>query len=387
MTRFVRLLERSAGEELFVEVWERLRALLGGELKRRGLWTTSPSYLGVYGWAYWESPGAGGDALEELVADFYAFVFVERLGSLKAQLALKPNVEGLVLLNLRHFLLERQQRQDPLGFRIFEMARAAALRALADGELHLRDGNPRVRNDTVLGFAPGPAAAAPETRVSALVAGWNDSLLPGLLTAQGAEQAAVIDRLRRLLGGLADEGIAAFRFRDVVDPLKSDTRQRWAALLEDEEGIRAELTPTDPKAGAALWMEGPQLPLEARQSLERLIADVSEAIRQAPVDAATRGYLATLWRFLQVQSGAVEDPGLETAAPGGGAGEPRVSQRKLAQLLGIPRARLPELSAILQRLVAETQSGEPAGAGTQSGRRVPSPAGPPLYAARWEGQP
>ncbi len=389
-TRFVRLLEQSAGEELFVEVWERLRTLLGGELKRRGLWATSPSYLGVYGWAYWESPGhSGGGALEELTADLYAFVFVERLGSLKSQLAQKPNVDGLVHLNLRHFLLERQQQQDPLGFRIFEMVRGAALQSLSAGELHLWEGNPRVRNDTVLGFVPEPGEAACEARLSPLVAPWNDGLLPGLLTAQGGEQAAVVAELRRLLGDLGGHGIAAFRFRDVVDPLKSDARQRWAALLADEEGIRAELLPADPRAGAALWSEGPRLPLEARQSLERLLAGVAEAIRQAPVDGATRGYLATLWRFLQVQSGALEErePGVW---PGVAAEEQRLSQRKLAELLGIPRARLPELLATLKRLVAEVQAGEPpAGlAGRERPqRRLPSPARPPLVAAGWEGRP
>lgn len=391
-TRFVRLLERTAGEELFVEVWERLRTLLGNELKRRGLWTTSPSYLGVYGWSYWEAPGpAAGGALEELVADLYAFIFVERLGSLTSQLAMKPNIEGLVLLNLRHFLLERQQQQDPLGFRVFEMVRGAALASLAAGEIHLLDGNPRVRNDTLLGFAPGRREATPEARLAALVAGWNDGLLPGLLTAQGGGLTEVIAELRRLLGGLAGQGVAAFRFRDVVDPLKSDARQRWAALLEDEDGLRSELAPADSKAEPASWAEAPGISLEARQNLERLIAGVSQAIRQADVDEGTRGYLATVWLFLQAQSGAMEEMGRDPALPFDLSDQRRLSQRKLAQLLGIPRARLPEVLATLKRFVTEARAGDPSANPRAPRGREGCPARlsgrRPAHATAWDGRP
>ena len=134
-----------------------LQGALRGELRRRGLWNAPPDYLGVYGAEGWE------DALEELVSALYAFVFVERSRALQAQLRIKPNVDGLVFLNVRHFLHERQKEHDPLGSQVFEVLQSAVRRAVAVGDLHVLAGDPRVRNETVLGFRPdaGPPGATP----------------------------------------------------------------------------------------------------------------------------------------------------------------------------------------------------------------------------------
>src|SRR5947199_68635 len=100
--------------DLFHDAWHGLRAALVQEMKKRGLWQSPPSYLGVYGWESWGSEALQGSgsartqsALGELVADCYAFIFVDRLQSLKRHLQDKPDIDGLVLLNVRHFLHER----------------------------------------------------------------------------------------------------------------------------------------------------------------------------------------------------------------------------------------------------------------------------------------
>ncbi|MES1245070.1 MAG: hypothetical protein ABUT39_25930, partial [Acidobacteriota bacterium] len=109
--------ERTPDADLFHDAWHGLRAALVGEMKKRGLWQSPPCYLGAYGWESWdaeEGTGAGRaqGALGELVADCYAFIFVDRLQSLKRQLLDKPDIDGLVLLNIRHFLHERQRVHD-----------------------------------------------------------------------------------------------------------------------------------------------------------------------------------------------------------------------------------------------------------------------------------
>src|SRR5262245_46587739 len=89
-TAFVRSLqgEETPDADLFHDAWHGLRATLANEMKRRGLWQIPPCYLGVCGWERWDSeepkasPRAPG-ALGELVADCYAFIFVDRLQSLK----------------------------------------------------------------------------------------------------------------------------------------------------------------------------------------------------------------------------------------------------------------------------------------------------------------
>src|SRR5437660_1292495 len=100
--------EETPDADLLHDAWDGLQAALGGELKRRGLWQSSPCYLGVYGYERWDAEGTVGDpmshawcrtrpaqsALEELVTDCWDYVFSERMRSLKLQLAEKENIDG-----------------------------------------------------------------------------------------------------------------------------------------------------------------------------------------------------------------------------------------------------------------------------------------------------
>ncbi len=133
-TRFLRNLEPERPLERenrdFDEVWTALRRLLVSELKRRSLWSLPPAFLGIYGCVTWADP----DAVEELVADCFVFTFAERFRSLKAQLRTKPDIEGLVLRNVRNFLHETQRRHDPVGFRVFTVLRSAVRNALSAGD-------------------------------------------------------------------------------------------------------------------------------------------------------------------------------------------------------------------------------------------------------------
>ena len=288
-----------------------------------------PSYLGVFGWERWDAGDAVGaraqaGALGELVADCYAFIFVDRLQSLKRHLAEKPEIEGLVRLNVRHFLHERQKAHDPLGFQVFELLQAAVAEAVASGSLHVLDGDGRVRNDTLLGFAP--AAEPRPVDLGPIAVRWNDELLPALVAARSRQQAVGVERLRRRLLGLPREGIEAFRFGDLVEPLKSDARQRWAALLGDPRGDEGAAEP-------------------GREQLARC---VSCSIRRLETDPRTRTYLSALWGHLRRQPGDGE-PGV--------ARRSRPSFRQLGQLLDIPRERFPMLLDTLRRLVASCRAG------------------------------
>lgn len=354
-TQYVRSLESTPDERLARAAWVRLREILKSQLKKRGLWHSPPSYLGIFGWSTWsdpsDEPAAGEGALEELVAECYSFIFVDRLGRLQAQLQVKPNIEGLILLNVHHFFLERQKEHDPLGYRVFEMAQSAVRQAIEQGELFVLSGDPQVRNSTVLGFAPGAPDDAAPASLSPLMTHWNDHLLPDLVLARGRRQEDVWLKLRGLLKELESRGIRSFRFRDILDPLKNDTRRRWAALLDEEEGgTRA--------VGAALPEEAgrkvlPEIPVESQESLEKLTRYVSAAVSRMPMDPRTREYLATLWQYLKLQAGAGDsDSSLEPVEPGG---MERVSHRKISQVLGIPRERLPGLFSTLRQMAAKAQ--------------------------------
>lgn len=384
-TEFVRML-MAGGEPLderaFADLWTALRAALRAELRRRGLASSPPSYLGIYGWTGWEEvmrAGNGGgmadarwrqpgreDALEELAAGCYSFIFVDRLRSLAAQLRVKPDVEGLVLLNVRHYVHELQRQHDPLGYRIFAVAREAVRLALARGDLQVAAGDPRLRNDTLLAFGVAVgvggggagSSAPPEAQVQELVRGWNDRLLPDLVTAHGQAQEAVAEKLSRCLPDLRRQGIVSFRFKELIDPLKSDVRSRWAVLLQ-QAGRWAEAGAGADGAvqGASCPVARPDLELEERAGFTGLASCVAEAVDRLDTDARTRGYLMTLWGFLSASAAQdLEGGGGALAAGPGGAGlddgeGTAPSHRKLARLLGIPRERLPELYQTLGLLV------------------------------------
>jgi len=389
-------------------VWAGLRRALRSELKRRGLWLSSPSYLGIYGFRRWDETPARArvnapleirgrdDALEELTAGCYSFIFVDRLRSLMAQLRVKSDIEGLVTLDLRHYLYELQKRHDPLGFRVFALARAAVRRSLELGELHALTGDPGVRNDTLLGFGRGldlAQVAASELREP--VSSWNDELLPDLVTAHGKAKAEVAERLRRRILSLRMEGVERFRFKDLVDTLKSDVRSRWAELLRD----------------STLDVELVELEVDARASFAGVVQCVDDALDRLETDERTRGYLKAVWRFLWLRASEAEGGELPPAPgrPAGGAGaagaaaaaaeaagagaaakaktapDDRLSQRKLAELLHLPRERLPEIYRTLGRLLASCRARAGEGARGAPARPVPAAAVEKTAAAREAG--
>ncbi len=364
-TAFVRSLqgEETPDADLFHDAWRQLQATLAKEMRKRGLWQSPPCYLGIFGAERWgaeepdadpmarTSDGTGGQvgALGELVADCYAFIFVDRLQSLKRQLAAKPDIDGLVLLNVRHFLHERQKEHDPLGYQVFEALRATVRDAVATGRLHVLAGDERVRNDTLLGFASAATPPPATMDLSSLVERWNDTLFVELLGRRVGRQPGVHERLLEHLLALPDQGVQAFRFKSLVDPLKHDARRRWTALLAgaalDEDGRL-------PAAEASCHARA-ESRIESRQSFQFLTRCVAAAIRRIEADPRTRTYLAALWQFLSLQHAADDEAPASAEMPAAHlVGDEPLSHRQLGKQLHIPRERLPLLFTILRQLTA-----------------------------------
>lgn len=353
-TEYVRDLDpagQGPEEKAFAELWGELERALKSELKKRGLWHAPPSFLGVVGWKSWLAPADGGDrrgALDELLADCYGFVFVVRLRSLKEHLKVKPNIDGLVFLSIRSFLLERQKEHDPLGFRIFQLLRSAMREALAAGELHLLAGDPKISNDSVLGRGPGPPAAAAELEVVARR--WNDRFLTDLVTARGKGRPGIVGKLRRALRTLGEDGIRAFRFKDLVDPLKSDARNRWAAIAAGDERREVPWQSGESDLAGALRAVTPELKIEDRDSFRKLVDCVSKRLERSEAPPRTRRQLRALWECLWTAA----DGRTATSADA----EALPSRRKIAARLRIPRQRLPELYATLGKLVRDCREAD-----------------------------
>lgn len=337
MTEFVRAMEPGTTRpdaEHCSAVWEILRETLIRELKRRCLWNAPPSYLGVFGATSWSDD----DALEELLAECWAFIFIHRLRGLEAQLRKKANIDGLVHLNVRNFLYDAQKKYDPLGFRIFDVLNTAIRQLIDAGVLRVLEGDPRVRNETVLGFTSwSDAAAAAGAELSEEVRTWNDDLLPELVTARGSDLEPVLARLRGHVAALGERDVEAFRFKDVIDPLKNDARLRWSAVWQHTGGETA-LEESAGELKMSVRLVDPDLGFEERQFFQKLLACVGESLDRLRESGTTKTYLSRLW-VLQ-RSYAAEPDGQEPP-----------SGRKMAEMLDIPRYRLPGLHDTLGRLV------------------------------------
>lgn len=353
---FVRSLEPGGeppADGQFLALWAALKAVLASELKKRGLWETPPSYLGVCGWARWaeKSLETADGALDELLVDCYEFVFIRRLRSLKAQLKVKDNIDGLVFLGIRNFIYETQRRHDPLGYRVFELTQRAIRGLLAERRLVVLGGPAKVGNDTLLGFASPAKATHHVADFEELALRWNSELLPALIQAQRGSSEEVVARLSAHIGELAAGGVTEFRFRDLVEPIKNDARARWGAIWNTDQGETA-FEDGDSEFRTVVQTVAPDLGMVAHDSFAKLDVQVVAAIADLQVRAKTRHYLETLWGFLRAFAAGETSSGGDTRAR---KDDGLPSQRKLAQVLGIPRERLPELFALLQQLVQRFQ--------------------------------
>lgn len=362
-TRLVRTLPADPGEPLMDAVWAALANALRTELRRRGLWDAPPSYLGVFGWEHWYDVERGGMAssgglhsqgpLDELVAECFSYNFIDRLRSLVVQLGKKPTIDGLVRLNVRHFVYERQRHHDPLGFRVFEVLREAVEEGLRQGFLWTLDGSTRIANAVVLTSVRKEVSLTKPESLASVVRRWNDVLLPDLLLAVGRHREGLSERLVEHLEELPKEQVFRFRFKDLVDPLKADARLRWAELMA--QGFHG--------GAPTLWNEPVSLPdvsLEERDRFQWLALRVATQIEEMEIEPLKREYLARLWAFLAPTSEAPK--ALE---------EKVLSHRRLSRQLNIPRDRMPDLMGSLAETLSQvrnTESSASSGLGFPGGR-------------------
>lgn len=374
-TRYLRSLsEGNDGDsQAFDEMWDALEAALRDGLRKRSLWNRPPSYLGVYGWPRWscvaEGTGRTASPIEELLVDAYTFIFIHRLPRLKAHLAVKPNVDGLVRLYLGNFLHDRQKKCDPMGYRVYEVLCKAVREAVEAGELRIAHGSDKIKANTLLACRETPAAGWMPIRaekLEPLVETLADALLPDFFTAAGPNRKQVRLRLRHQLENLSLQGVKGFWFRDLNRLMTRVIRLRWAALYdleegeshlaEDSDGYLVLVRMTQPDVEWEKWHTYEKTVELIAGALEARLQEVSpgracagEACAETATAREAKGaeatgsdptpaYLRTLWEFLRCHA---QQPG-----------PPKVpSNRKLSKLLGIPRQQLPRLYEMLREII------------------------------------
>ncbi len=343
-TDYVRVLVPSGPsppQDVVDAMWSTLRRALESEIRHRSLWHAPPRRLGIYGPGHWWE----GDALDDLTADCHKFAFLDRLESLRAQLRVKSNVEGLIYRNIQLFLYETQKQHDPLGFKIFTLLHGAVRRAIEAGIVRRVEGDCRIRNNTILAFGPEEhSEPASEIALREVACRWSDDLLPDLvLVERKKEMEQMMDRLATHLAQLASHGIGTFHFGRLVNVFKTAVRERWQAILQQaERDTVLEDDDDDVETTRIVIAVDPDLGVEAHDALTKFFDCVDEMLDRLETSGkkqkTRKAYLERLWTYIKTQ--VTEDEW----------GDEPPAYRKISRVLGIPRERVGTLFKELAQL-------------------------------------
>lgn len=321
------------------QVYPELEGLLRLHMRKKNLLAAPPEYLGYSGLANWSVPGA----FEEILHECYLFAIVVRIKSLRNQLLVKPNVDGLISQNVANFLMERQRKQDPIGYAVFGNVRAAAQDAAAAQELRLENlKGEKVGNETILRLGTGPpAAAATLAQIRSqldLAAGWEDAVRWLTKTTEKGQA-----WVRGLLREFPAAGITAVTCGDLIavvaGRVRSDGRARHAEPSSElaREG--------DDEFATTVRMVWPDDGIESRERWELLKHVIPQRIAALDRQERVRESLGIVFRALV------------RAVESGGANPP--SQAELIKLTGMPRATLSDGIRVLREIFSEFKAQNP----------------------------
>lgn len=324
------------GSAGFDAAWKKLESELTRAIKRIGLWHLPPRYLGVEDAERWDHPRA----FDDLAVDCYVYAILDRLPSLKALIEVSGTVEGAVVRNVRHFVFDRQRKQDPVGYRIYDVTRCALERLIEGETLAVTEGKPgKINNVTLLSF-PSESGCV-ESLAGDLrehVEGWRGGLFTDMVLGIRKRRHEAEQELASAIADLQRGGVAAFRFKGLIDPIKERGRRHWGSLFAQEEGDYA-------PAGEAKDGEVPPLvpvvkpgsPLEEQEAYSKLLECMARKLARCQVRSRVRDELQRLWALLKIHAPQSDRP---------------LPERRAAEMLGIARGTLRQRLKQLRSLVA-----------------------------------
>ena len=209
----------SEDEDDHLLLMKRLRTIVRGELHERNLFHAPPGRLGYSGPTWVDN-----DTLADLVGDAYEFNF-RRRAALDAQRRHKKNVDGLIRLNVKHFITDQQAKFDPLGFSVYQNAIGGIERAVESKVLRTDAAEAQLDGHTLLKYGTWNQHSAPADAArmrDALLSQRGVGDLKELATICQDAQIQIEVRITRL--PQSDSSIEGFHCRDLVEPLKIEVR-------------------------------------------------------------------------------------------------------------------------------------------------------------------
>lgn len=241
--QFLELAEdRPFSEELLVEI----RRQLAWELRRRGAGSRlSPSIFGCPDWDDWKDLFIRGakekilkssGPLMDLALDCYEYAVIRRFDSLREHAKQKENIDGLIAVNIRNFVSERQRQADPCGTATYRNIKATVEELVQKAVLSthgLRRG--AIYNETLLFFGDektGRAADIEELNEWISSKGESFEIAAKLGATVSVE---VQSGLGELIETELSKAVSEFYFRDLVGAWKRLARHAYEGIRYRED--------------------------------------------------------------------------------------------------------------------------------------------------------
>lgn len=231
------------------------------EMKRRGLWLAPPEWLGYPDIESWKNSSA----LNSLAFFCYEFAIVKRIPGLDNQLKekdnkKKDNIDGIILLNIKNFLTELQQKQDRVGYAVGSNVNNAIKQLIEENPEIIRAqklSNGKLDNKTVLTFLP----ADPTSDISDEKSLWDairhhtDWLMVRFEMLRISEKAQ--EKLSKIVCQLANCDIRSFRYHDLINLLKNDARAAWKStyVASELDDTKAETDENEEEIPHSQWVK------------------------------------------------------------------------------------------------------------------------------------
>ena len=201
-----------------------LAELIRARIRESGMWEQPPEYLGYPEYHSWTEAYSGGEPWPATATDFYMEEVKPDLDFFEQTIRAGTSVDALLWQKVSFFLIDRQKRNDPIGYRTFKNLVAVIEAMVAEGAATVTGRvKGKIRNPTLVRLtredAALPVAERDLARVLDSDAAWQPVLRRLGKLGEGAQRL-----LRERLDGFPAAGVAAFLVGELATVLKARTR-------------------------------------------------------------------------------------------------------------------------------------------------------------------
>lgn len=347
MSKFTEFIRRFADREdirgpEFDACLAELARALRTRLHQLGMYNLPPAYFGYSDFKSWGQALDMSDGATDPLLDCFDYAITRRLDALAGKLVAgtMPNIDGLVRLNVGHFLFERQRDHDPVGRAVFENLEAALLALAQVGTIVLEnlDGE-RIRNATIVGLATGGGSLSSVEQVAAALAKETEFEPLYVHLSRCSTQAQTV--LAELLPSLGRAGIGRCRFQDLVDSLKERVQQAHGNRNRPPSNEVLPTATLQKESAELIRIVRPDDRYTDKEQYEHLVQRVREGIKTLPQKRTRHGVACLLKEILRHREVDEEVPAIHELSRRLGAPTSTIHDRwrKLRQLFDAARTQ------------------------------------------------